>query len=493
MENIKKKLLNFSKTNLFSLAVVLICVFPLFKFEYSTDTYHFALHESVGGVCGAMWLNGRLVIHDFTKIFRTLGIGMTPYYYFSFILAIICASLAITTIYGMLKGHINKKLAYFLSIITILNPMVFELFLFVEKGFFLFAVYMAVLSAKFFLMFLQGKRLYLIFSYLCLIICCFTYQPMPGVFVALALVFIVAYSKKFKDFLINTGVAISVYAVPTLCNFIVMRIYNMSERLSGGLNFANIYKFLTFGLYNPVFLLVYFLVFSVLFFVVFFSSKKKTGKAFTKDSALVFFKYSFLIAGTILATAAPSIATTPENVWFTLRYSYPIGTLVATIPMLFNFKSENIVEESNENIKTNISVSSKIMIAVLLTFLILFHLFFVGRHVTNYKDETDAMKIGEIINDYETKTGNKIKYIALYRDKNSKNSFDGVVSLPNCNVRAITTKWCNIPHLNLFLDREFEEKNACEKYLEYFSSTDWSEINSEMFIFEEDTLHLGIY
>ena len=490
MENIKKSLINFSKTNLFSIAAVLICVFPLFKFEYSTDTYHLALHDGVSGVANAMLVNGRLIISAVASLCDAMSFNIVGFYYFSFVLSMIFAALSITTVFGMLKGHMSNKMAYFLAIITIFNPMVFELFLFIEKGLFMFAIYMSVLAAKFFLKFLQGQYLYLIPAYPLLIISCFTYQPMPGVFVALALVFIVVYSKNFRQLSINTGIAISLYFVSTIANFVVMRLLEMEQRLSEGLNFTNIYKFLTFGIYNPYLLLVYFGVFFTLFLVVFISFKRKTGKAFSKESALVFFKYSFIIVGTILATAAPSVATTPENVFFTLRYSYPIGLLVGTIPILYNFK----VDYNCENADTKLSKKALvIMLSVLAVFLTLFLTYYFNRLVCNAKDESDALKIGEHISEYEAQTGVKIKYIALYRDKCCSTTFDGIVSLPNCNIRAITTSWCDTPHLNLFLNRKFKEIKSSKEYTEYFASKDWTEINEELFIFDGETLHLGIY
>lgn len=486
----KRSMLNRLSPYLMSFTAVLVCVFPLFKFEYSTDTYHFALHEGVNGICGAMWENGRLVIHDFTKLFRPLSLGIVPYYYFSFIMSIIFATLSIVTVYKMLKGHMSDKIAYFLSVITIFNPMVFELFLFIEKGFFMLAIYMSVLACKFFLKFLQGKRVYLLLSYPLLVVSCFTYQPMPGVFVALCLVFIIAYSNSFLQLAANTGVAVTVYGVPTLLNFIIMRQLDLSTRLSNGLNLTNIYKYLTFGLYKPLFLLVYVAIFSILFFVVFYSFKSKTGKAFTKDSGKVFFIYSFLLIGTIITTAAPTIATTPENVFFTLRFSYPIGMLVGTIPILYNFKTSYRIEENEKELSKK---SLCIIIIVLSLFMIIFHSFFFSRLITNSKDREDAMKIGEIISDYEEKTGIEIKYISLYRDKNSSNTFKGTASLPNCNVRAIVTKWCDIPHLNLFLERDFQKIEPLNEYVGYFSNKDWNSVDREQFIFDGNTLHLCIY
>ncbi len=276
-------------------------------------------------------------------------------------------------------------------------------------------------------------------------------------------------------------------------NFLTMKLFNMSDRMGSGLNFANIYKYLTFGLNIPYLLLVYVVVFAVLFGVVFISSKKKYGNAFTKESVLVFAKYTFVIFGTIITTAAPSVVTTPENVWFTLRYSYPIGMLVGTIPMLYNYKRKYIQCEAEKTSNILLRHISIIMLSILLAFMVLFHSFFFSRYISNAKDKADALKIGDIIMEYEKETGTKIKYISLYKDGDCSVSFDGVVNLPNCNVRAITTSWCDVPHINLFNDRSLVKIENSPQYKSYFQSKNWDEISAEQFIFVGDTLHLGIY
>jgi len=491
--NKNSKLLNGIKPYLVTLAVVLVCVFPLFKFEYSTDTYHFALHNGLGGIYGAMKYNGRLIIYLITRALESISVSFMGYYYVSFIMSIVFSTLSIATLYNTLNKHMNNVFAFFLSAITIFNPMVFELFLFIEKGFFAFAIYMSVMASKFFLGFLEGKKYYIVLSYIFVTLSCFTYQPMPGVFVALVLVFIVANSTEISTFFKNVGIAITVYGFATFMNFLVMKLFNMSDRMSSGLNFANIYKFLTFGLNIPYLLLVYLAVFSVLFTVIFLSSKKKNGKAFTKESTLIFFKYAFIMVGTIITTAAPSIVTTPENVWFTLRYSYPIGMLVGTIPMLYNYNREHMKLKSGNLCKMSIRATLIVMLTVSLTFMALFHSFFFSRHISNAKEKEDALKIGEIIAEHEKATGTKIKYISLYKDSNCSISFDGVVNLPNCNVRAITTPWCDIPHINLFNNRSFIKTQNSPEYISYFQSKNWDEISTEQFIFIGDTLHLGIY
>ena len=69
----------------FAFAIVIICAFPLFKMEYSTDTYHFALQSNLGGITGAMIYNGRLLIFLAARLFELMGVKITGFYYRTFL------------------------------------------------------------------------------------------------------------------------------------------------------------------------------------------------------------------------------------------------------------------------------------------------------------------------------------------------------------------------------------------------------------------------
>lgn len=471
----------------FAFAIVIICAFPLFKMEYSTDTYHFALQSNLGGITGAMIYNGRLLIFLAARLFELMGVKITGFYYISFVMAICFSALSVVLLFGMLKQHMPSRLSFLLSLITILNPMCIEYFLFIEKGFFMLAVFLAVLSAKCFTLFLQGKHIHILFSYLLLTLCAFTYQPICAVFASLALVFILIYSRDIKKIFINTLFAISVYGLGTFINFITMKSFDMTLRMESGINPSNIFKFLTFGLYFAPLLLVYVGVFLMLFICIFTHSKKRTGKAFTMESLASALRYSFIIVGTICATCAPCLFSLPEHVWFTLRFAYPIGTLVGTIPILCNYRI------SYEEVKKEPKRLLPLFSCVLVLLMVLCHSFFFSRHITNDKDRQDALTIGRLIQEYENETGNKITKVSVYFDKSVKSGFDGVVFLPNCNVRALTRSWCDVAHLSLILDKQFEKIENKLTYSEYFSLFDFNNISKSNMIFEKDELHLCVY
>ena len=470
-----------------ALAFVLICAFPLFKMEYSTDTYHFALQGGLGGVCGAMIYNGRLLIFGIARLFELMGVNIVGFYYISFIMALVFSALSVFLLFTMLKNHMSPALSFLLAVVTILNPMCIEYFLFIEKGFFTLAIFMAVLGVKCFCLFLQGKRPYILPSYVLLSLCAFTYQPICAVFASLALVFILIYSKGLKEIFINTLFAISVYGFGTFTNFIVMKSFDMTLRMEGGINLSNVYKLLTFGIYFAPLLLVYALIFLTLFVCVFASHKKRTGKAFTKESGISYLRYSFIIIGTICATCAPCVFSLPEHVWFTLRFAYPIGTLVGTIPILCNYK-----RDKSASIKPSKHLICLIT-AVFILLMVICHSFYFSRHITNQRDWQDAEAIGELIAEYESKTGIEVKKVSIYFDKSVKSGFDGTVFLPNCNVRALTRDWCDVAHLSLILNRDFGKIENDNKYSEYFISQDFNNISESNAIFENDEMHLCVY
>ena len=133
------KLLKSKKEYGIILLFLLLLVFPLFKMEYATDTYTI---QQVGlkAFGDSMVSNGRIVIAIFFYLFDKLSIGVTGFYYASFILSIICMSIAIYRMYKIVEGRMGYLLSLFVAVLVVLNPLTVEYFLFIEKGFFAFAI-----------------------------------------------------------------------------------------------------------------------------------------------------------------------------------------------------------------------------------------------------------------------------------------------------------------------------------------------------------------
>ena len=96
------------------LLAVLLCVFPFFIREYSTDSYTI---EMVGFKSFGDWLknNGRLITAGAFYLFDAMSADIGAFYYFSFLLAILCMSLAIYHFWWVLNGFMAKKSAFFLG------------------------------------------------------------------------------------------------------------------------------------------------------------------------------------------------------------------------------------------------------------------------------------------------------------------------------------------------------------------------------------------
>lgn len=474
--------------------VVVLYVFPLFKMEYSTDTYHLASGGGLNAIVGAMSMNwnGRPVIYGCAYLLSLTGMSITGFYYVSLALSIIFTTLSIATLYKMLKGHMNTPLAFFIAIITIINPLSFEHFLFIEKGFFSFAIYMAILAAWAFARFTMGKIAFLPLSYLFLTLCAFTYQALPAVFAGLAVVFSVIYSKDIKRLLLNLLIAVSVYGVSTFMIFIAMKVFSTTNRVNSEINLHNIYRFLTFSLEEPCLLLIYLGLFLILAGVIFGISKKTTGKFFTKESLIRFFHFSLVVLGTIAATCAPFPFTTKENVYFTIRVAYPIGTLIGTIPILANYKKE-YADKDVSVFKKPILPATIAAILILTILFSAFYGFFFSRHITNDSDKADALKIGEFISKYEEESGNKVESICIYKDNSFSPYFEGTIHLPNCNIRAFAASWSDVAHLNVYLERNLKKVEASKEKQAYFATKDFDSVEEGCFIFEGNSLHFCIY
>lgn len=475
------------------LAFTLLVSFPLFKMEYSTDTYHFALWDGLSGISSAMDYNGRFFISFVARVCDALGMSFNGFYYLSFIAAIIFTSLSSSVLYLMLRGHMKSHLAFLISIITVFNPMIMELFLFIEKGFFMLSVFVSILSLKAFVAFMKGKRFCIVFALLLLPYAAFSYQALPNAFVTLALVFIIIYSKNIREFILNTICAVFIYGFSTALNYIVMRVSSQTERMGSGFSLANIYKYFTFNLSKWYMLFIWVAIFGALFLAVFGSERKKHGKWLTRQGGINFFNYSFLILGSFLGACAPGAFAKPDQAWLMLRTAYPLGMLIGACMILHfykvNYEPSAHVKLFNKSVR-GISVA---IVCTVLCITVYLHTFFFSRLITNKYDFEEAYAIGQAIEAYEKESGNKIYYVAIYYDKSMKDYYDGTVKFSDCNVRALSRPWSDTTHLELILGRTLVKIKPESQYLVYFANQDWDCQSSEQFIFEGNTLHLCVY
>ena len=493
VEAIKKFIID--KKMLFaSMLFVLGCVFPLFIMEYSTDSYHFALYSIDTTIGQAMLNNGRFVPGLVIKLLSKMGFGIVGLYYFSLILAIFTLSLAIYELYKLLRGHMWKYGAYFLAIVTVFNPFTIEFFLFIEKGFFCFAILMTVLSAKFFIRYLRGeKRVFLIFSYACLPLGVLTYQLISVAFITISAVFIVIYSRSIKGFIAHNAIAGSIFAFAYGIGFVALKCYNANNvRMSGGIKLTNILKYY-FITERWWVILIYLALLIIVFSLFCLYGKIKYENAFDGTVMLTFAKCVYVFVLTTLCAALPFIFVNPAETWLTMRTAYALGVLPGSLAIWMFYKKHRIREKRVRPFHAMVRKKSIPMLIAIIVEIIFFHTMIGSRLVNNKRDADLCYEIGAIIEEYESETGITVEKINIYYDSKIKQRNKGVLMIGDCNVRAFSRHWSDVSHMNHLLDRSFK-RGKSTKYSEYFASKDFDSFNKdEQMIFEGNTLHLCVY
>lgn len=474
------------------LGLVLICVFPLFKMEYSTDTYR-VYTITLSGFVGTMFLNGRFITGAFALIFERLSLSIESFYYTSYILSIVFMSLAIYALYTILRGHMRRRLCFFVSFIAVFNACAIEYFLFIEKGAFCFSILMAILALKYFVLFLQGNKNYLFLAFPCLILSAITYQIIPGVFISLSLPFIVKYSKSLKKFLLNNLFAILIYGSGTGIDYLIVKLNWDNQRVGSGIHLSNIWKLYSFTTNHFAFIFLYIGIIALSLGIFALVNKKRTGKYLTKESLLIYAKYFYIVLGAMASAAIPFVFTDPAEVWIMFRVIYPLGALPASILILSKYKEKcNTVCKNKQKLDRGAAV----LLSVVILHVVFFNAMCFSRLINNEADKDLCFEIYGEIQKYENESGNKIKEIAIYYDSSITQKNKGVLLIGDCNVRALSRPWCDVIHFTALTGRWFdkvEESKVNQEYKSYFASCSFDSFSTEQLIFDGSTLHLCVY
>ena len=123
-----------------------------------------------------------------------------------------------------------------------------------------------------------------------------------------------------------------------------------------------------------------------------------------------------------------------------------------------------------------------------------FNKVYINEYKLNFGDRSRCEYVQQAILDYQTKTNNEINKIAFYHDASVSYPFyQGLDYNGDFSVSSFYTSWSDLAAINYYTKMNYE-KTVCEqKYIDYFSEKDWSELSQEQFIFEGDTLHLCVY
>lgn len=484
----------FKDTYLYLCGMITIIFFGVFVLmQYAPDTY-FAFTNSTKAVMNQFISGGRLV----TAFSAGICIGVMKLsdkiiYFLSYIFAIICTMISLYKFCNLLNKDIkNKTICLIIATLIIINAFSFELFVYIEKGIMMLSVLMCILAVEQINKWFNNKSLKHAIIALCYVmIATCSYQGTVGIFVAISLFYIIKHSGNTKEFLLNNVKVATIYGIPAITNFLIVKFLGSNSRVKGQIVLSESIEKIIQGLKNLIintynilpkyiFLLA---IIGIIFFITYKIVISKDEKK--KVKILKFIGIIYIFAGTLVATIAPQILQNTNSIWFVARSSYPMASIIGILLIYIFYQFD--IKELEKNIIT----------IIIILFLIIQLFFFlrlaIDGYIVNYKDKQETNEIIKQIEKFEKDSSNQITKIAIYYDKNTTYVHPDIRGSGDINVRALCTNWASKFIINYYSGRKLENTECDNKIKEKFSQEDWNQYDNAQIILKNDTIHLCIY
>ncbi len=459
----------------------------LYKLEYATDTYQVFIFNAKE-IFNQFAMSGRFLTGTIGAILKIIETPNEVIYIVSYILAMICTILSQYKIYKIIEREIESKiLKTIIPTLIVINPFSIELFLFIEKGIMLFGVLMCIYALdKLIKYFETKKKRNIIYSILFMLVANFSYQGIVGIFVGIALVYILKHSKNIRQFIINNIITALIYGIPAIIDYVIVKILYPKGRISGQIviseSLEKIYgntiymaKFMYNLLPKYLFILAICFTFGILWCKIIKN----------KSKILEILKYLYIVIGTIVITALPQLMQPTSAIWFVARSTYTYGALygILILYLSLNYKIDKKL------IITIFTISLVLLGFQLQKFIEIEN----DRYSLNQKDYEITMQIIDEIKQYEEDTNNKIEKIAIYEDESPGYTYPGIFATGDTNVKAFIADWSTKAILEYYLERELTQIEKEEEINKEFLQKNWNQFELEQIKLEEDIIILCRY
>ena len=457
----------------------------LIKLEYATDTYS-VFNFSKEEVYTQFAMLGRFITAIIFKTIKIIKMPEQVIYFTSWIVAIICAFFSQYKLYKIIEKDIkNKILKLIIPTLIIINPFSIELFLYIEKGIMWLGILFCIIALENTIRYLENKssKKNIIYAIIFMFLANCSYQGIIGIYVAIALVYILKYSKNIKQFSINNFIVIIAYGIPAIANFLIVKILYKTSRINGEIIIAKSLekiKICTIDMYKTMYNLLpeKTLIFLILFTFSIFCCK------IWKDRKKIPQFFYIIIVVTFIAIA-PQIVQPTASIWFVPRTTYSFASLYGILLLYIATQFElNKFEEY---------VIIIVSIVVITLQLQKFTQIEKTRYTLNQKDKQITEQIIQQINKYEKQTGNRITEISVYNDQMPRYTYDGIVAIGDVNIKSYSSDWSTVAILNYYLKRELEHVKKDEELEKQFMQQNWNEFNKEQIIFEKNKVNICNY
>lgn len=472
------------------LLITLLFFGIFFRMEYATDTYSvFMLSDEIN--INHFMKCGRLVTAAWWGIMSLFNFSENIIYILSAIIAILAMTISQYKLFNIIKRDIKSTtIAVLIPILIILNIFSIELFLFIEKGILVLSVLFSILAFENLIKYFEGNKKNILFAIIFMLLATFSYQGTVALFIALSIVYILKYSKNFKEFIKYNFLTALCYGIPAILNFVMVKFIFDNARTTGSIDIIRSINKVASGTWNMLIntsriMPKYIFITLVLLVILLILYKIFTKKVQTKDELLNVLKLLYIIAGTVIVTVLPYIMQSTNSIWIVPRSAFTIASL-AGILLLFLFINFDI----------NI-IQEKIILVIGIIFLLIqfarFQDISIDRYILNYMDKEVSMQIKELMIDYEKETGTNIENIAIYYDKNSSYTYNGLFVSGDINTKGYVPDWCVDKVLQYYVKPELNVVNKDSEIEAYFKEYDWNYFNKEQVIFKDNTMHICVF
>lgn len=460
--------------------------------EYSNDTYAILEDGLLNTAKEVAGRNARPVLSLFYLFWVITPFSEIQFYYFSYLMAVICLTLALYILQYELKESLPEPgFRVILAFFTIVNVFFINFFSFFEKGLFMLAILTAVLGAHYEKKYFEtGSVRYSVISLCLIIFTALDYQIMLSVYAALAVIYAFKCSKDLCGLLKNI-LTVGVKALLSIMPAILITVFGSLGRFnkSGQTDqkaafFRALRNLLRHSVYThdilPPFLWLIPAVFCILICILL--ARKSSRKIYSYTSMAAVFFTCITLAFLFLFKGYAGYSTA--------RTIYPL----ALIPGMLMINASLNCDEARGKIMTRLMKASYAVIFLHLVLLCLvFNKKFINRYAVNRLDKNMMLTINGLIREYEKGSGNKISKISFYEDRFNSDYYGDVLDIGVNVSSSMSTDWSRLAALNWYCGTDYTEAEPLPEYREYFIEKDWSSFSEDQLIFEGDTLHLCRY
>ena len=404
-------------------------------------------------------------------------------------MACICLIASLYELEKIIYKDVKKNvISIILSTLIILNAFIIELFMFIEKGILIASILFIILAIKHLIKYFENKdKKEILKTLVWMLLANGSYQGTVALFIAIATVYVLKYSKNIKAFVLNNVVLGICYAIPAIIDLIIGKIF-AGERISGKIILSESIQKVMQGTksmiysYNmlPKYIFLVFLGLAI-GFVVFEIIKNKSS---VNTKVIQILSVIYIILGTLVATILPQLMQNTESIWMVARSTYAFSSLIGIV-LLYTF------------INFNVKKAEYVIVLMSICYLCVQYKSFteieISRYKLNYIDKDETLNILNYIEEYENETGNKIENIAVYQDKYVTYTYKDLFVTGDLNVRAYSSDWATKGILEYYSGRKFENVEKKKELEERFEKEDWKSFSKEQLVFENNTLHICCY